>query len=70
VGDDTPNLRWRHDMKNQLGIILGFSELLLDDLAPDHPMRTDLEEILRAGRRAMKIVNDFEPAGPRLTEGL
>ena len=69
MGDDKPDPRWRHDMKNQLGIILGFSELLLDDLAPDHPMRTDLEEILRAGRRAMKIVDDFEPVGSRPTEG-
>jgi hypothetical protein len=26
--------RWRHDLTNQLGIILGFAELLLEALDP------------------------------------
>lgn len=67
MGDEMTQSRWRHDLKNQLGIILGFSELLLDDMAADHPMRTDLEEILRAGRRAMLLVDDLEAGGSRAT---
>jgi len=52
--------RWRHDMKNQLGIILGFSELLLGDLAPEDPQRADVQEIFTAGQRAMALL--AEPA--------
>lgn len=60
MDEKTPGPRWRHDLRNQLGIVLGFSELLLDDLEAGHPMRKDLEEILRAGQRAMVIVDEFE----------
>ena len=38
-----------HDFNNLLTAILGYSELLLTDLAPDDPRRADLEEIQRAG---------------------
>lgn len=58
--DHTPDARWRHDLKNQLGIVLGFSELLLEDLDKESPIRADLEEILKAGRRAMALVDGFE----------
>lgn len=58
--DHTPDARWRHDLKNQLGIVLGFSELLLEDLDKASPIRADLEEILKAGRRAMALVDGFE----------
>ena len=37
--------RWLHDLKNQLGIVLGFSELLLNELEPGSAHRADLEEI-------------------------
>ena len=56
----TPDSRWRHDLKNQLGVVLGFSELLLADLDKSSPLRADLEEILKAGRRAMALVNALE----------
>jgi hypothetical protein len=52
--------RWRHDVKNQLGIVLGFSELLIEDLEPTNPVRADLEEILKAARRAMALVEQIE----------
>lgn len=58
--DPTPDARWRHDLKNQLGIVLGFSELLIEDLDAANPMRADLEEILKAGRRAMVLVDSLE----------
>jgi hypothetical protein len=48
--------RWSHDLKNQLGIVLGFSELLLDDMAAGDPRRADIVEIHAAATRAMQIV--------------
>lgn len=60
MSDLPPGSRWRHDMKNQLGIVLGFSELVLQDLGESHPLRPDVEEILNAARRAMLLVEQFE----------
>jgi signal transduction histidine kinase len=48
--------RWQHDLKNQLGIILGFSDLLLQGLGPDDPSRADIQEIHAAALRAMELV--------------
>ncbi len=48
--------RWRHDLKNQLGIVLGFSELLLNELDPASTHRADVEEIHTAAKRALEIV--------------
>lgn len=45
-----------HEFKNQLGIILGFSELLLAEMAPSDPRRPDLEEIERAAKAAMALI--------------
>ena len=42
-----------HDMKNYLGIIIGYSNLMLDEFAPDDPRRADLDEIRRAGESAL-----------------
>ena len=52
--------RWRHDLKNQIGIVLGFSELLLQETNEGHPLRGDLEEIAKAARRAMALVDELE----------
>jgi two-component system, cell cycle sensor histidine kinase and response regulator CckA len=41
-----------HDFNNLLSVVLSYSELLVEDLAPDNPMRADLEEIRGAGERA------------------
>ncbi len=57
---DQPSSRWKHDLKNQLGIALGFAELLLHDLPEDHPTRLDLEEIFNATENAMAIVDTVE----------
>ena len=52
----------RHDFKNQLGIILGFSEILLAEAAPDDPRRPDLEEIQRAAVAALDLLARLFPA--------
>ena len=60
MSERVADARWRHDVKNQLGIVLGFSELLIEDLEPTSPVRADLEEILKAARRAMVLVEQIE----------
>lgn len=58
-----PAGRWRHDVKNQLGIILGFSELLLEEMEQSDPRRPDIEEIHAAVTRAMALVASVRLAG-------
>lgn len=53
-----------HDMKNQLGIVIGFSNLLLDDMAPDDPRRADLDEIRKAGEAALALLNGWHVPAP------
>ena len=52
-----PPERWLHELKNQLGVVLGFSELLLEELEAGDPRRADIEEIHTAAARAMALVN-------------
>lgn len=49
---------WKHELKNQLGIVLGFSELLLQEMQHDDPRRPDVEEIHTAAGRAMELVKE------------
>jgi PAS domain S-box-containing protein len=44
-----------HDFNNMLTIIKGYTEVVLDDLAPDSPYRPDLEEVLKAGKQATSL---------------
>lgn len=48
---------WKHDMKNQLGIVLGFADLLLNELNPSDPRRADIQEIHQAATRAMELLS-------------
>jgi len=48
-------------MKNQLGVVLGYSDLILEDLEPSHPLRANVEEILKAARRAMELLVQIQP---------
>ena len=54
-----------HDLKNLLGIIIGYSNLLLDELPEGAPHRTDIEEILKAGEGAIALVNKWDPPPPQ-----
>ena len=53
-----------HDMKNQLGIVIGYSNLVLDELAPEDPRRTDIDEIRRAGEAALALIDQWNAAVP------
>jgi signal transduction histidine kinase len=58
------DLRFVHDMKNMLGIVIGYSNLLLDDMAADDPKRADVDEIRKAGENAVALLNRWNPAPP------
>ena len=53
-----------HEFKNQLGIILGFVELLLDDETLGDKRREDLQEIQKAAQRALTLVPSLGPGTP------
>jgi two-component system, cell cycle sensor histidine kinase and response regulator CckA len=48
-----------HDFNNLLNVINGYSELVLDDLAEDNPIRKDLEQIRDAGKRAADLTSQL-----------
>jgi signal transduction histidine kinase len=53
-----------HDMKNFLGIIIGFSDLLLGEMPADDPRRADLDEIRKAGESAFALLENWSAAAP------
>jgi signal transduction histidine kinase len=53
-----------HDMKNMLGIIIGYSSLLLDEIPPDDPKRPDIDEIRKAGESALALLEHWNTAPP------
>lgn len=53
-----------HDMKNMLGIVIGFSTLLLDDMAADDPRRADVDEIRKAGDNALALLDQWQASPP------
>lgn len=44
-----------HDFNNVLSVILSYGEMLLADLKPGDPMRDDVDEIRKAGKRAADL---------------
>ena len=59
-----------HELNNPLGIILGFSQLLLDEADPKHPYYKNLKRIEVESSRCKKIVDDLlnfaRPSEPHL----
>ncbi len=53
-----------HDMKNMLGIVIGYSSLLLDEIAVDDPRRGDVDEIRKAGESAVALLDAWDAAPP------
>jgi hypothetical protein len=51
-------------MKNMLGIVIGYSNLLLDDMGADDPKRADVDEIRKAGEKAVALLNTWNAAPP------
>ena len=48
-----------HDFNNLLSAILSYSEMVLDDLPPDHMSREDVEQIRQAGSRAAELTHQL-----------
>jgi signal transduction histidine kinase len=48
-----------HDFNNLLSVILSYSELMLGELKPNDPMRADVEEVCKAGRRAAELTHQL-----------
>jgi CheY-like chemotaxis protein len=48
-----------HDLNNVLGIVMGYSELLLNDLDESSSARSKATDILKGGQRAAAIVQDL-----------
>jgi PAS domain S-box-containing protein len=52
-----------HDFNNLLTIIVTYSALVLEALEADSPLRSDLEEISQAGRRAAELTRELWASG-------
>jgi signal transduction histidine kinase/putative methionine-R-sulfoxide reductase with GAF domain len=48
-----------HDFNNQLTAIMGYAEVILSTLGRDDPQRRDVNEILRAARRAAELTSQL-----------
>jgi signal transduction histidine kinase len=55
-----------HDLRNLLTVILGYTELVLQDVGPGHRSAADLEKVLRSADTARDLVDELlapSPAG-------
>jgi PAS domain S-box-containing protein len=48
-----------HDFNNVLSVILSYGDMLLAEMPPEGPWRGDIEEILKAGRRAADLTRQL-----------
>jgi two-component system, cell cycle sensor histidine kinase and response regulator CckA len=48
-----------HDFNNVLSVILSYGEMLLADMKPGDPVRADIEEIHKAGKRATDLTRQL-----------
>jgi CheY-like chemotaxis protein len=51
-----PDEKFRHDFKNQLAVIRGFADILLNEAAATDPRRADFEEIRKAAVNALELL--------------
>ena len=48
-----------HDLNNVLGIVVGYSEMLLDEIGESSPLRDDVKKVMEGGHRSAAIVQDL-----------
>jgi two-component system, cell cycle sensor histidine kinase and response regulator CckA len=59
-----------HDFNNLLMVISSYAELMLDSLAPQHPLRRNVDEIQRASRRAADLTRQLLAFGRKQMQSL
>ncbi len=63
-----------HDYNNMLSIIVGYTEMSLEDVAPGDPLHTNLEQILSAAKRSADITRQLlafarkQPIAPKVLQ--
>ena len=61
-----------HDFNNLLTVIMGHSQVLLSEMGPDHPLRSRVEEMQKAGDRAKVLIRQLltfsrkQPSGAKV----
>jgi hypothetical protein len=55
------------DLNNHMAAILSLAELVLESMAPEHPLREELEEIMRAGTRAAVRTRELDRLARQLS---
>jgi hypothetical protein len=58
VKPDNDATEFEHTLKNQMAIILGYSDLLLEDLPPGDRRVEDVMEIQKAARAAIALIDE------------
>ncbi len=48
-----------HDFNNLLGVIIGYAEFLQESLEPENNLRSSVDEILKAGKRAASLTRQL-----------
>ncbi len=48
-----------HDFNNMLSIILGYGEMILEQLRPGDPLREDVKQIVEAGKRSQALTRQL-----------
>ncbi len=59
-----------HDFNNLLMVISSYAELMLDSLAPQHPLRRNVDEIQKASRRAADLTRQLLAFGRKQMQTL
>ena len=52
-----------HALRNQIAIVIGYCEVLLEEVERGSPLRDDLTEILKAATAAMQMLRSEESGG-------
>lgn len=58
-----------HDLNNVLGVVVGYSEMILDQVDKSSPLRRGLENIMSGGLKAAAIVEDLLTLAIRGVQG-
>jgi two-component system cell cycle sensor histidine kinase/response regulator CckA len=59
-----------HDFNNLLMVITAYAELMQDSLAPEHPLRRNVQEIMQASRRAADLTRQLLAFGRKQMQTL